>query len=59
MTCYDETRDKEGLMGPVTGPRIRRDGQNVREIAEDAKEFLGHSVPRYHEERNQDWRKGE
>ena len=43
MTCYDETKDND--MGGWS-PRVVRDGNNVREIAEDPAAFIGHARPR-------------
>lgn len=48
MTCYDETRDRDSLYSP----RVPRDGNNVREIAEDAPAFLGHARPQRKADRN-------
>ena len=42
MTCYDETKDREFPWSP----RVVRDGNNVREIAEDPAAFIGHARPR-------------
>jgi hypothetical protein len=59
MTCYDETRDKnpDGPIEAFRGPRVQRDGNNVREIAEDPECFLGHSRPRRYVGRDDDWGK--
>ena len=49
MTCYDETpRDKEFPFSP----RVVRDGDNVREIAENPAAFVGQARPRRKVERD-------
>ena len=59
MTCYDETRDANPPLEPMSGPRVHRDGNNVREIAEDPAAFVGHVRPRRHQGRDDDWRREE
>ena len=49
MTCYDEPRDMDS---EYRGPRVVRDGNNVREIAEDPAAFIGHARPRRKVERD-------
>jgi hypothetical protein len=61
MTCYDETRDRDELFPPRprNGPTVIRDGQNVREIAEDPAAFIGHVRPRMKHGRDDGWRNEE
>jgi len=60
MACYDEVpnRDQfpdEGSWRPGAGPRVQRDGMNVREIAENSCYFTGHNRPRRQVQRDADW----
>ena len=48
MTCYDEPDDRDSMWSP----RVVRDGNNVREIAEDPAAFICHARPRRKVDRN-------
>ena len=64
MSCYDEVKPSNRLPDasyykPGAGPTVIRDEMNVKEIAENAPDFVGHSRPRLHRQRDADWRDGE
>ena len=64
MACYDEVpfskrMEDEGSYKPDAGPRVQRDGNNVREIAANTEDFALHVRPRRMIQRDADWRTGE
>ena len=65
MSCYDEVRPNPNVPLDASdhkfgaGPRVVRDEMNVREIAANTPDFVGHSRPRLHRQRDADWRDGE
>jgi hypothetical protein len=55
MSCYDEERKNTDAIMERRGPTVVRDGQNVREIAEDLPAFALHVRPRMKKGRDDDW----
>ena len=60
MACHDEIKSGPDEVAPTNAyPRVVRDGQNVREIADNARDFALHTRPRMMQGRDQEWRKEE
>jgi hypothetical protein len=58
MSCYDEIKSGPDEVSPPNRyPSVVRDGNNVREIAENSPDFALHVKPRMKMGREQDWRK--